>query len=318
MPLDGVDLSLTWVTLTPGGVHLRFHATMQDSGRMSGTLGEQIQSGLSVTDNMGRRYRGVLGSVRGSGMSGWGEERAPRWDGEILAEPEPHAAEPAKAGAVRWLEFTTPFGAPARVVMRPPASVATGPAEPPWRTPAERYLAVLASVTSMSIGADGATVELDTARIVAAVANSLLWVGAVPPDSVLLSDGAIADGGHRGWREPLMGESAFSGGLPLESPVHLGSADAEKFGEVGDGVVAGGVHAPQFGLLPGGQLGLFAAQSALGSRDRHPFPGSDSQQVDFDYVDRSRSASPIRHLGADRLIRSRAGEVERSGCGAKD
>lgn len=48
----------------------------------------------------------------------------------MLAEPEPHAAEPAKAGAVRWLEFATPSGAPARVVMRPPARVATGPAEP--------------------------------------------------------------------------------------------------------------------------------------------------------------------------------------------
>ena len=250
-----------------------------------------------------------------------GEERAPRWDGEILAEPEPHAAEPAKAGAVRWLEFTTPFGAPARVVMRPPASVTKqAPAEPPWRTPAERYLAVLASVTSMSIGADGATVELDTARIVAAVANSLLWVGAVPPDSVLLSDGAIADGGHRGWREPLMGESAFSGGLPLESPVHLGSADAEKFGEVGDGVVAGGVHAPQFGLLPGGQLGLFAAQSALGLA-RPPYPSrvldSAAGQTSIMWTDRVAQVR-IRHLGADRLIRSRAGEVERSGCGAKD
>jgi len=41
----------------------------------------------------------------------------------------------------------------------------------------------------------------------------------------------------------------------LESPVHRGSADAEKFGEVGDGVVAGGVHAPQSGLLLGGHGG---------------------------------------------------------------
>jgi hypothetical protein len=40
---------------------------------------------------------------------------------------------------------------------------------------------------------------------------------------------------------------------------------------------------PQFGLLLGGQLGLFAAQSALGSRDRHPFPSSHSQQVDFEF-----------------------------------
>jgi hypothetical protein len=30
-------------------------------------------------------------------------------------------------------------------------------------------------------------------------------------------------------------------------------------------------------------LGCFAAQSALGSRDRHPFPSSHSQQVDFEF-----------------------------------
>ena len=43
-----------------------------------------------------------------------------------------------------------------------------GTADPPWPTPAECYLAELASVTSMSIGAAGGTVELDTAQIVAA------------------------------------------------------------------------------------------------------------------------------------------------------
>lgn len=204
IPLGGVDLSVTWVTLIPGGLRLRYCARMRDNGRMSETLGEQIQSGLSVTDNTGRRYRAVPGSGRGTGVSGRRGDQAPRWHGEILAEPEPRTPEPDAAGAIHWLEFATNSGPPARVVVPAPASVATGTADPPWPTPAECYLAVLASVTSMSLGADGGMVELDTAQIVAAVADALLSVGALPPDSALLSEGATTDGGHRGWREPLV------------------------------------------------------------------------------------------------------------------
>lgn len=77
-----------------------------------------------------------------------------------------------------------------------PAGVTTGTADPPWPTPAECYLAVLASSTSVSIGTADGTVELDTARITATVADALLRVGALPPDSVLLSGGSIADAGH--------------------------------------------------------------------------------------------------------------------------
>lgn len=36
LPLGGVDLSVRWVTLTPGGVRLDFHATRQDRGRTAG------------------------------------------------------------------------------------------------------------------------------------------------------------------------------------------------------------------------------------------------------------------------------------------
>ena len=77
------------------------------------------------------------------------------------------------------------------------AEVPTGTAEPPWPTPAECYLALLSPVTSMTIGADGATVELDTAEIVAAVADALLWVGALPPGSTLLAGGGALAGGAR-------------------------------------------------------------------------------------------------------------------------
>jgi hypothetical protein len=209
---DSVDLSLTWATLTPGGVRLRLRVIGPDSGRMSRPLdrpyrmlpgfqlGEEIGYGVSVADNLGRRYRIRPGgwSSRPSGRPG---ERV--WDGEMLAKPEQPDTKPGAGGAVHWLEFASASGPPARVVMPASASAATGPADPPWPTPGECYLADLASVTSMSIGTGGATVELDTAQIVAAVADALLWVEALPPDSALLS-GVTADSRQHGWREPLM------------------------------------------------------------------------------------------------------------------
>jgi hypothetical protein len=211
IPLAGIELSLTWATLTPGGVRLGYRATGYPDGGMSGPPGpqfaERIQAGVSVTDNLGQHYR--VRPVRGRGTvpSGQPGQPPPRWDGEMLAEPESRGAGPATADGVRWLDFAPESGPAARVVMPAPAQVVMGPADPPWPTPAECYLAELASVTSMSIGAAGGavegTVELDTARIVAAVADALLWVGALPPDSGLLAAGTAAGPGPAEWRQPL-------------------------------------------------------------------------------------------------------------------
>ncbi len=91
--------------------------------------------------------------------------------------------------------------------MPPPVPAGTGQVEPPWPTSAECYLANLASVTSMSIATGGATVELDTEQITAAVADALLWVGALPPGSALLVDQT----GSRGWQEELIHRWGASG-----------------------------------------------------------------------------------------------------------
>ncbi len=212
---DGVELSLTWATLTPGGVRLGYRATGQLDIGMPGPprrpyrvppgqqIAEKIQARVSVTDNLGQQYR--VRPVRGRGTvpSGQPGQPPPRWEGEMLAEPESRAARPATADAVRWLEFAPASGPVARVVMPAPTQVAMGAADPPWPTSAECYLAELASVTSMSIGAAGGTIELDTAQIVATVADALLWVGALPPDSALLAGEASAGRGPAGWREPL-------------------------------------------------------------------------------------------------------------------
>jgi hypothetical protein len=83
----------------------------------------------------------------------------------MLAEPQRRAAGLATAEGVRWLDFAPASGPAVRLAMPAPDRVATGTADPPWPTPAECYLAELAAVTSMSIGASGGTVELDTALL---------------------------------------------------------------------------------------------------------------------------------------------------------
>jgi hypothetical protein len=203
------DLSLLWMTLTPGGVKLSLDAITRDDARppqlsyrvlpgdrqLSGDIGSR----LSVTDDLGRTYRLRSAGMRGS-LAGPGR---PRWSGTMLAEPQPAGSAAGAAAtyqAVRWLEFASAGSQPVRVAVPLPVPAETGRAEPPWPTPAECYLADLASVMSMSIGTDGATVELDTEQITAAVADALLWVGALPPDSAALTDQA----GPRGWQEELV------------------------------------------------------------------------------------------------------------------
>src|SRR3984893_13812925 len=142
-------------------------------------LAREIRSGLAVTDDLGRRYR--LCPLNWGDSPG--EPGRRRWRGEGLAEPQP--AGPATGDTMRWLEFAGAGRRPVRPALSAPAPAETGPADPPWPTPAEAYLAELASVPSTSIATGDASVQLDNAKIVAAVADALLWTGALPPDSAV-------------------------------------------------------------------------------------------------------------------------------------
>jgi len=207
LALAGVDLNVRWVTLTPGGVRLDFHATRQDAGRTTETLSEAVRAGLSVTGSTGQRYQVAPGGVRAAGGAGPGGQW---WDGQILAVPAPGGA--GSGETVAWLEFASESGPAARVSLPPAAGAATGTAPPPWPTPAECYLAVLAQVTAMSIGSSSGTAELDAVQITAAVAGALLRAGALPPDSALLSGPPPGASGQPGWRGPPMhqwGRQAF-------------------------------------------------------------------------------------------------------------
>jgi hypothetical protein len=202
VPFGGTELVVTWATLTPGGVKLRLRAAIPDHGQPlrrpvrevpGQRFAEEIKSTLQVTDNLGRRYR--LRPMNWGDSPG--EPGRRRWRGEVLAEPQP--AGPATGATVRWLEFAVAESQPVRLNMPAPVPAETGAAEPPWPTPAEAYLAELASVPSMSIGTGDDSVELDVAKIVAAVADALLWTGALPPDSAVLSERPVPFG----WQEEL-------------------------------------------------------------------------------------------------------------------
>ncbi|MGH3177721.1 MAG: hypothetical protein ACRDPF_28075, partial [Streptosporangiaceae bacterium] len=200
----GTELVLTSATLTPGGVKLRLRALIPDPGQpprrpISGRPGLQlaeeirfelpgqrfaaeVRAGLSVTDDLGRTYR--LQPVTWGDAPG--EPGRRRWRGEVLAEPQPGGT--ATGGAVRWLEFAVAGTQPVRVDMPAAVAAETGPAELAWPTPAEAYLAELASARSVTIATGEDSVELEVAKIVAAVADALLWTGALPPDSAMLSE----------------------------------------------------------------------------------------------------------------------------------
>ena len=212
--MGGVDLSLIWATLTPGGARLGsappvpatawpprgpWPALSRRPYRAAwSAVAEEIRSGLSVTDNLGHRYR--LRPIRWSGASGQPGQPVFRWDGEMLVEPELRVAEPGASGAgpAGWSSLprlvrpsvSSDICARQRCDRHRRPTVADAWPSATWQCSRRSRLCRSART--------GATVELDTAEIVAAVADALLWTGPLPPDSALLSGGTATGGGRLG------------------------------------------------------------------------------------------------------------------------
>jgi hypothetical protein len=198
-PTSVAEVCFEWVKLTSTGSRVSFRATADDPGGNPpppDTVMRQAMSEISVTDDTGHSYELVVEGV------GWSRDRdrgEQEWDGQVLLDPSP-ARQPA------WLKFTAARGsASGRVALPPPAQVPVGTSAPPWPTPAECYLADLATVTSYSISTSGSEATAgpeDTAEIVAKVADSLMAVGALPVTSTLLRESPARR--EPAWQRPLV------------------------------------------------------------------------------------------------------------------
>lgn len=78
--------------------------------------------------------------------------------------------------------------------------------------------------------------------------------------------------------------------MPSERPVDGGSGDGKHLGQIADGIIAGLVHPAQLPLLLLGQLGLLAAQIALGPGDGHALSGAQADQVGLELGEGSVSS----------------------------
>jgi hypothetical protein len=184
-PDPAAEVCFEWLKLTSTGLRVSFQVTAADPGGISPPADAAMRramSEISVTDDTGRSYELA---VEGVGWSRVRERQEQEWHGQVLLDPYP-------ARPPGWLEFTTASGgASGRVALLPPAQVPVGTSEPPWPTPAECYLADLATVTSYSISTSGRESTAgpeDVAEIIAKVADSLLAVGALPVTSTLLRE----------------------------------------------------------------------------------------------------------------------------------
>jgi hypothetical protein len=184
-PDPAAEVCFEWVKLTSTGLRVSFQVTAADPGGISPPADAAMRramSEISVTDDTGRSYDLA---AEGVGWSRVRERQEQEWHGQVLVDPDP-------ARSPGWLEFTTAGGgASGRVALLPPAPVPVGTSAPPWPTPAECYLARLATVTSYSISTSGRESTAgpeDVAEIVAKVADSLMAVGALPVTSTLLHE----------------------------------------------------------------------------------------------------------------------------------
>jgi hypothetical protein len=198
-PTSVAEVCFEWVRLASAGLRVSFRATAADLGGNPpppDAAMRRAMSEITVTDDTGHAYELAVEDVSWSRVR---ERQEQEWHGQVLVDPDP-------ARPPGWLEFTAARpGASGRVALSPPAQVPVGTSEPPWPTPAECYLADLATVTSYSISTSGSEATAgpeDVAEIVAKVADSLMAVGALPVTSTLLRESPA----HRepAWQPPLV------------------------------------------------------------------------------------------------------------------
>ncbi len=165
--LAGADMRGSWFRTARAGLRFQVEATAGGQPLLARHAVAALAE-LSAADDTGRSYRLRWDGARG-GRVGLGD---------VVAEP---ASEQGQPDDVAWLELAAAAGPAARVVFTPPAAIPVGTADPAWPTAAECYLALLSRQDpAPELGRSGGL------EVVAAVAESLVTVGAIPAQSPLL------------------------------------------------------------------------------------------------------------------------------------
>jgi hypothetical protein len=226
------EVCFEWLRLTRSGWRVSFRVT----GHGHATA-EQLLPQVALTDDTGHRYELV------PGRGGWGRGGPGGFEshGEAMADPN-LLAEPS------WLEFSLAGGgATQRVTISPPPDVTTGTTQPRWPTPAEAFVESLARINGMDFNGTVLTPD-QTAGIVAAAADCLMAVGALPVSSRLLRDPPQATSqewrvalarrwGRRAFREAAELRPSERRGLVAELPLKHATAVIESVSVRGELVV---------------------------------------------------------------------------------
>jgi hypothetical protein len=159
------DVRFEWLRLGRAGVRFQVRATAAGE-RLPPRHAGQALAGLSLADDAGHRYQMYWDGGSGTGTL---------WAGDVVALPEP-------PDDVAFFELSAAgSGAALRIVVPAPLPVRVGTADPLWPTAAESYLALLcAQDPPTAIGRSRGR------HVVAAVAEALLFAGAIPAHSPLL------------------------------------------------------------------------------------------------------------------------------------
>ncbi len=164
----GADMRCSWFRVAQAGLRFQVEATAGGEP-VQARHAEAALGGLWATDDAGRSYQ----------LRWDGDRRSARLRlGDVVAEPMSEHGQPDD---VAWFELAAADGPAARVVFAPSAAIGVGTAAPAWPTAAECYLALLSRQDpAAELGRSGGR------DVVAAVAESLVTVGAIPAQSPLL------------------------------------------------------------------------------------------------------------------------------------
>lgn len=162
--VTSAEMRFEWLRLSRAGVRFGVQAITFDAATRPRHAGVALAE-VALVDSAGHEYQLYWDGGSGNRMT---------WVGEVVAQPAP-------SDDVSWLELRTRRSSVSdRIRISSSAPIPVGTTAPPWPTPGESYLALLAAQAPRQAGSG------EVGPVLAVVAEALLLAGAIPPASPIL------------------------------------------------------------------------------------------------------------------------------------